>query len=63
MKAEARVGSRRNLLRRKEERSGDKQLWEEPTLIKDDVPLIQMKKKKGLSCGGEVIVWLPNQVC
>ena len=62
MKAEARVGTRRNLSCRKEERGGDKQLWEEPTLIKEDVPLIRMKKK-GLSCGEGVIVWLPNQVC
>ena len=62
MKAEVRVGTRRNLSCRKDERSGDKQLWEEPTLIEDDVPLIRMKKK-GLVYGGGVIVWLPNQVC
>ena len=62
MKVEARVGTRRNLSCQKEERSGDKQLWEEPALIEEDVPLIRMKKK-GLAYGGGVIVWLPNQVC
>ena len=45
MKAEARVRTRRNLSGRKEERSGDKQLREEPTLIEEDVPLIRMKKR------------------